>query len=172
MSDPFIAEIRVMPYNFAPRGWAGCDGQLIPIAQNTALFSLLGTSYGGDGRSTFALPDLRASFVMGPGDGPGLSQRYLGEHTGSATVTLLASEMPAHSHALQAGVTPGATGPAGNVMAPTAGGAKVYRAPGAAAPMAASAISPAGGSVPHENRQPYLGLTFCIALQGSFPQRS
>jgi microcystin-dependent protein len=172
MADPFVAEIRVMPYNFAPRGWARCDGQLMPISQNTALFSLLGTSFGGDGRSTFALPDLRDGFAMGAGDGPGLSQRYLGESTGSATVALQASEMPAHSHALAAGVTPAATSPAGNVMAPTASGAKVYRAPGAATAMAAAAISPAGASAPHANRQPYLGLMFCIALQGIFPPRS
>lgn len=172
MSYPFVAEIRVMPYNFAPTGWARCDGQLIPIAQNTALFSLLGTLYGGDGKSTFGLPDLRDSFAMGAGDGPGLSPREQGQRVGNATVGLLASQIPAHSHALMGGVTPGATSPAGNVMAPTATGAAAYRAPGAPAPMAATAISPAGGSAPHENRQPLLGLTFCIALQGIFPSRS
>lgn len=172
MADPFVAEIRVTPYNFAPRGWARCDGQLIPIQQNTALFSLLGTNFGGDGRSTFALPDLRDSFAMGAGDGPGLSQRYIGERVGSAAVALQGSEMPAHRHALTAGLTPAATSPAGNVLAPTANGSKAYRAPATAAPMAAAAISPAGGSAPHANRQPYLGLTFCIALQGVFPQRS
>ncbi|RZJ06665.1 MAG: phage tail protein [Rubrivivax sp.] len=172
MSDPFVAEIRVTPYNFAPHGWARCDGQLIPIAQNTALFSLLGTMYGGNGKSNFALPDLRDSFAMGAGDGPGLSHREQGQRVGSAAVGLLTSEMPGHGHALMGGVTPASTSPAGNVMAPTATGASVYRASGAAAPMAATAISPAGGGAPHENRQPYLGLTFCIALQGIFPARS
>jgi microcystin-dependent protein len=172
MSDPFVAEVRVLPYNFAPRGWASCDGQLMPIAQNTALFSLLGTTYGGDGKTTFALPDLRGDFAMGMGTGPGLSPRDLGQAVGQAAVALLPGEMPAHSHALRAGSSPTATSPAGNVMAPTASGANVYRAPGTAALMAGAAISPAGGSQPHENRQPYLALTFCIALQGIFPARS
>ncbi len=171
MSDPFVAEIRVLPFNFAPTGWASCDGQLMPISQNTALFSLLGTTYGGDGKSTFALPDLRGSFAMGPGQGPGLSPRDLGQPVGRATVALLPSEMPGHSHALRAGSTPGSTSPAGNALAPTASGASVYRAAGAAAPMAGAAIGAAGSSQPHENRQPYLALTFCIALQGIFPSR-
>jgi microcystin-dependent protein len=173
MSDPFIAEIRVLPYTFAPRGWASCDGQLLPISQNTALFSLLGTTYGGNGKTTFALPDLRARFAMGADAGPGLSPRDLGQAVGQASVALLPGEMPAHTHALRAGVTPAATSPAGNVMAPTAsGGGNVYRAPGTAAPMAASAIGVAGSGAAHENRQPYLGLNFCIALQGIFPPRS
>lgn len=172
MSDPFVAEIRVLPFNFAPKGWAGCDGQLMPISQNTALFSLLGTTFGGDGRTTFALPDLRGQFAMGMGSGPGLSPRDLGQVVGQATVTLLPGEMPAHSHALRAGSTPAATAAAGNVMAPTANGANVYRAPGAPAPMSSAAISPAGASLAHENRQPYLALTFCIALQGIYPARS
>jgi microcystin-dependent protein len=172
MSDPFVAEIRVMPFNFAPRGWASCDGQLMPISQNTALFSLVGTYYGGDGRSSFGLPDLRGSFAMGTDQGPDLSPRDLGERVGQAAVSLQPSELPAHTHALMAGVTPASTSPAGNVMTPTAaGGGSVYRAPGAAAPMAA-AISPAGSGQPHENRQPYLGLLFCIALQGIFPPRA
>ena len=172
MSDPFVAEIRVLPYNFAPTGWASCDGQLIPISQNTALFSLLGTTFGGNGQTNFALPDLRGSFAMGAGQGPGLSLRDLGQVAGQAQMALLASEMPSHGHTLMAGSTPGSTSPAGNAMAPTASGTSVYRAPGAAAPMAGTAISPAGGSQPHENRQPYLALTFCIALQGIFPPRS
>ena len=172
MSDPFVAEIRVLPFNFAPRGWASCDGQVIPIAQNTALFSLLGTNYGGDGRSNFALPNLRGRFAMSSGQGPGLSPTDVGQSTGTATVTLTAGQMPAHNHALRAGASPASTSPAGNVMAPTATGANVYRAPGSAAPMAAAAISPAGSSQPHENRQPFLALSFCIALQGIFPPRS
>jgi len=172
MADSFVAEIRVLPYNFAPRGWASCDGQLLPISQNTALFSLLGTTFGGDGKATFALPDLRGDFAMGAGNGPGLSPRDLGQSVGSAAVTLLPSEMPTHSHALMAGSSPSATSPAGNVMAPTANGASAYRAPSIAALMAGAAVSPAGASQPHENRQPYLALTFCIALQGIFPSRA
>lgn len=173
MSTPFLAEIRVMPYNFAPQGWAQCDGQLMPISQNTALFSLLGTNYGGDGRTTFGLPNLSGKFAMSSGQGPGLSPRTVGESVGQGNVSLLVSEMPAHGHALMAGVTPLSSSPAGNVMAPTAvGGGNVYRAPGAAAPMAGVAISAAGSGLPHENRQPYLALNFCIALQGIFPSRS
>ena len=171
MSDPFVAEIRVLPFNFAPRGWASCDGQLMPISQNTALFSLVGTYYGGDGKSTFALPNLGGRFATSSGMGPGLSPRDVGEAVGQAAVSLLASEMPGHSHALMASATPASTSPAGSVMAPTANGSSVYRAPGAPAPMAATAIGPVGGSQPHENRQPYLALTFCIALQGIFPAR-
>lgn len=173
MSNPFLAEIRVLPFNFAPKGWAACDGQLMPISQNTALFSLLGTTYGGDGKSNFALPNLDDSFAMSAGQGAGLSQRFLGEVDGEATVSLLASEMPVHTHGLMAGLTPASTSPAGNVMAPTAtGGGNVYHLPGPTVAMASTAISPAGSSQPHENRQPYLALTFCIALQGVFPARS
>lgn len=172
MSDPFVAEIRVLPFNFAPRGWASCDGQLMPISQNTALFSLVGTYYGGDGRSTFALPNLGGRFATSSGTGPGLSPRDVGETVGQAAVSLAPSEMPGHTHTLGAGSSPAATSPAGNVMAPTANGSSVYRAPGAPAPMAAATISPAGGGQPHENRQPFLALTFCIALQGIFPARS
>lgn len=172
MSEPFIAEIRVLPYNFAPKGWARCDGQLMPISQNTALFSLVGTNYGGNGTSNFGLPDLRDRFAMSAGQGPGLSDRVVGESAGTATVTLLANEMPGHSHGLMAGITPASTSPAGALMAPTAaGGGNVYRGPGATTPMAAESIAPTGGAQPHENRQPYLGLTFCIALQGIFPPR-
>ncbi|MEO6280462.1 tail fiber protein [Roseateles sp.] len=173
MSDPFVAEIRVLPFNFAPTGWASCDGQLMPISQNTALFSLIGTYYGGDGKSTFGLPNLGGRFAMGAGQGPGLSERYLGEAIGQASVALQPSEMPGHNHALMASVTPASTSPVGNMMAPTAiGGGNAYRAPGAPAPMAASAIGVAGAGQPHENRQPYLALTFCIALQGIFPSRN
>ena len=173
MADPFVAEIRVMPYNFAPRGWAKCDGQLMPISQNTALFSLVGTYYGGDGKTTFALPDLRGRFAMSSGAGPGLSDRALGESVGQASVPLQAAQMPTHTHTPMAGATPASTSPAGNVMAPTAtGGGNVYRASGAIAPMAASAVGTAGGGQAHENRQPYLALSFCIALQGIFPPRS
>lgn len=171
MSNPFVAEIRVMPYNFAPRGWARCDGQLLPISQNTALFSLIGTYYGGNGQSNFALPNLGGSFAMGQGQGPGLSDRVLGETAGAASVTLQAQNMPSHDHALMAGLTPSSTSPAGALMTPTAGG-NAYHAPGAAAPMAASTIDASGGGQAHENRQPYQALSFCIALQGIFPPRS
>lgn len=172
MSNPFLAEIRVMPFNFAPTGWAFCDGQLIPTSQNTALFALLGTTYGGDGRSNFALPNLGGSMAMGFGQGPGLSDRVLGETIGEATVTLIGSQMPAHSHSLMGGASGLTTSPANAAMAPPTTGAAVYRTPGKLAMMAAESIGPTGGSQPHENRQPYLGLSFCIALQGVFPARS
>ena len=172
MSEPFIAEIRVMPYTFAPRGWARCDGQILPISQNTALFSLIGTLYGGNGTSSFGLPNLRDRFAMGAGQGPGLSQRSVGESTGADTVTLLSQNMPAHTHGLVASATSAATSPAGSAMAPTStGGGNVYRAPGAPSAMSTAAIDPAGGSQPHENRQPYQALEFCICLQGVFPPR-
>ncbi|MCE4554145.1 phage tail protein [Roseateles cellulosilyticus] len=170
MSNPFVAEIRVMPYNFAPKGWARCDGQLLPISQNTALFSLLGTTYGGNGMSNFALPNLDGSFAMGQGQGPGLSDRVLGETAGAPSVTLLPQEMPSHSHALMAGITPSATTPTGMLMAPGSSG-NLYHLPGAAAPMDASAIGAVGSSQAHENRQPFQALSFCIAMQGVFPPR-
>ena len=173
MADPFVAEIRIFPFNFAPRGWAWCDGQLLPLSQNTALFSLLGTTYGGDGKSTFALPDLQGRAPMHPGQGPGLSLHDLGETAGSETVTLLESEIPAHSHALQAATAPGNNrNPAGNVLARATGG-NVYLAP-AGAPlvsMSNQALTPAGGDQPHNNLQPYLTFYFNIALQGVFPPR-
>lgn len=171
MAEPFIAEIRIFGFNFAPRGWAACDGQILPIAQNTALFSLLGTSYGGDGRSTFALPDLRGRFALHQGQGPGLSQRFLGETGGASSVSLLASQMPAHSHALRADASPTTSAPAGAAMAPTATGTAVYRSGAANAQMAPGSVAAAGGSQPHENRQPLLGVHVCIALQGIFPPR-
>jgi microcystin-dependent protein len=172
MADPFIAEIRVFGFNFAPVGWALCNGQILPISQNTALFSLLGTTYGGNGINTFALPNLQDSFAMHWGQGPGLSQRDLGEQSGSASVTLLASEMPSHGHILRASA--GATGasPAGATLAPPANGAPAYRAPSTAAAMAGDSLSSTGGGLPHENRQPFQTLNFCIALQGIFPSRN
>ena len=172
MSEPFLAEIRVMPYNFAPRGWATCDGQLLPISQNTALFSLLGTNYGGNGVSNFALPDLRNRTAMSAGQGPGLSNRDLAQTAGQSSVTLQASQMPQHSHGLMGGSSGLVASPANAAMAPPATGASVYRIPGATAAMASESIGPTGGSQPHENRQPYLGLLFCIALQGIFPSRA
>lgn len=175
MADPFVAEIRIFPFNFAPRGWAWCDGQLMPLSQNTALFSLLGTTYGGNGQSNFALPDLQGRAPMHPGQGPGLSLHDLGESGGSDTVTLTTAEMPAHSHALRASseaaeeATPGA----GRVQARSRGGS-VYQtdAGGDKTQMAAQAAAIAGGSAAHNNLQPYLTFNFCIALQGVFPPRT
>jgi microcystin-dependent protein len=174
MADPFVAEIRIFPFNFAPRGWAWCDGQLLPLSQNTALFSLLGTTYGGNGKSNFALPDLQGRAPMHPGQGPGLSLHDLGETGGSETVTLLESEMPSHSHAMQSSGAPGNNrNPAGNVLARATGG-NVYVAP-AGAPlvsMSGQALAPAGGDAPHNNLQPFLTFYFAIALQGVFPPRT
>jgi microcystin-dependent protein len=171
--DPFVAEIRIFPFNFAPKGWAFCAGQLLPISQNTALFSLLGTTYGGDGKSTFALPDMQGNAPMHPSQGPGLSLHDLGEMGGSTAITLLQSEMPAHSHVLNSLPAPAnRTAPAGNSFARVSAGS-AYAPSGSPATMAAfEAIAPAGSSLPHNNMQPYLTLHFNIALQGVFPQRS
>lgn len=174
MADPFVAEIRIFPFNFAPRGWAFCNGQLLPISQNTALFSLLGTTYGGDGKSTFALPNLQGRTPMFDGQGPGLSLRDLGETGGSPTVTLLTSEMPAHSHFFGgAAATGGDTqSPTNAIWAQVPGRAVVFQyhtTPNGA--MNPNAMPPAGGGLPHNNLQPYLTLSFCIALQGVFPPR-
>lgn len=174
MADPFVAEIRIFPFNFAPTGWAWCDGQLLPLSQNTALFSLLGTTYGGNGKSNFALPDLQGNVPMHPGQGPGLSLHDLGEMSGSETVSLLESEIPAHSHTVQAQGAPADTNlPSGNAIARVIG-ASPYRAPAGAplVPMAGEALAPAGGDQPHNNLQPYVTFYFCIALQGVFPPRT
>ena len=172
--DPFVAEIRIFPFNFAPKGWAWCDGQLLPLSQNTALFSLLGTTYGGDGKSTFALPDLEGRAPMHPGQGPGLSLHDLGETGGSETVTLLESEIPAHSHNLRSSAedadadNPTPQNPIGGTP-----GISLYLNPGATPlfPMAPESLAPAGGDQPHNNLQPYLTFYFNIALQGVFPPR-
>jgi microcystin-dependent protein len=171
MSNPFVAEIRMFGFNFPPKGWAFCDGQLMPISQNTALFSLLGTFYGGDGKSTFALPDMQGNAPIHQGQGPGLSQRFLGEEGGSETVTLIESEIPAHSHQAVGRAT------LGNQQFPNTrawGGSSVAKPYVNAAPnvtMAPQALAPAGSSFPHNNRQRYLTVNFCIALQGVFPPR-
>ncbi len=172
MAEPFIAEIRMFGFNFAPTGWAACDGQILPISQNTALFSLLGTTYGGDGKTSFALPNLMASLALGAGQGPGLSQRELGQQGGQATVALTVAQMPAHQHDLRSTGSPDSTSPAAAALAATANGAPAYRLPGATTPMAAGSLALAGQSAPHENRPPSLVLMFCIALQGVFPPRS
>jgi len=185
MSDPFVAEIRIFPFNFAPKGWAFCAGQLLPISQNTALFSLLGTTYGGDGKSTFALPNLQGNVPIHAGQGPGLSLRDLGEIGGETTVTLLQTEIPAHTHVVNALSANGtATVSSGNMLATAAasgGGGKIpatfsatfYSSNTAKATTALSpfALSISGGGQPHNNMMPYLGLNFCIALQGVFPPR-
>ena len=173
MADPFVAEIRIFPFNFAPRGWAWCDGQLLPISQNTALFSLLGTTYGGNGKSNFALPDLQGRAPMHPGQGPGLSLHDLGETGGSETVTLLESEIPAHSHTMQANAFPAnVQGPSSNrAMAASTGGVAYKAPPASMTTMSPQALAPAGGDAPHNNLMPYLTFYFNIAMQGVFPPR-
>ena len=176
MADPFVAEIRIFPFNFAPKGWAFCDGQILPISQNTALFSLLGTVYGGDGKSTFALPDLQGSVPLHPGQGPGLSLYDLGQTGGTETVTLLQSEMPVHAHTV--GMANNGNGDSGSPVNNTWAGVPsgrgfllAYHSGPPTAKMLATLIQPAGGDQPHTNMQPYLTLNFCIALQGVFPAR-
>ncbi|MCX7564305.1 tail fiber protein [Xanthomonadaceae bacterium XH05] len=172
MADPFVAEIRIFPFNFPPKGWAWCDGQLLPLSQNTALFSLLGTTYGGNGKSNFALPDLQGRAPMHPEQGPGLSLHDLGETGGSETVTLLESEIPSHSHAMRANVLDPADT---NILSPnaslaiSASGTLYQDAPNAIA--AIESLAPTGGDQPHNNMMPYLTFYFCIALQGVFPPR-
>lgn len=174
MADPFVAEIRIFPFNFAPKGWAWCDGQLLPLSQNTALFSLLGTTYGGNGKSNFALPDLQGRAPMHPGQGPGLSLHDLGETGGSETVTLLESEIPAHSHSLSTSISDANVGvPTGQQLA-TGIGVGLFAAAnsGGLVFMAPESLAPAGGDQPHNNLQPYLTFYFNIALQGVFPPRT
>ena len=174
MSDPFVAEIRIFAGNFAPTGWAFCRGQLLPISQNTALFSLIGTFYGGNGQSTFGLPDFQGRAPINQGQGPGLTQRDIGESSGAETVTLLQSEIPVHNHVLR-GTTAGAdqTDPTARVWAAS----NVGRTPPPLysttqnSTMSPQALSIAGGSQPHNNMHPYLTLNFIIALQGIFPPR-
>jgi microcystin-dependent protein len=175
--DPFVAEIRIFPFNFAPTGWAFCNGQLMPISQNTALFALLGTTYGGDGKSTFALPDMQGNAPMHPGQGPGLSLHDLGELGGSETVTLLESEIPSHAHFVGRAIAQNgdSTTPVGNIWAQAPfgrGSLNLYNQGPATGAMNPNALLPSGGDQPHNNMQPYLTLNFCIALQGVFPPRT
>jgi microcystin-dependent protein len=173
MADPFVAEIRIFPFNFAPKGWAWCDGQLMPLSQNTALFSLLGTTYGGNGKSNFALPDLQGRAPMHPGQGPGLSLHDLGEIGGSDFVTLLDSEMPVHNHQLGFQTVPlgSVATPQGNSYTRPASGNLFNIVNPSLVAMAPQTLAPAGGSAPHNNLMPYLTCYFCIALQGVFPPR-
>lgn len=171
--DPFVAEIRIMANNFAPTGWAFCNGQILPISQNTALFSLLGTTYGGNGATTFALPDLQGSAPMHPGQGPGLSLRDLGETGGSTTVTLLASEIPSHTHTLMSINDVGDSNqPAGNGIARSSGAAVYATTAVPMVQMGGQSLALAGSSLPHNNLQPLLTLNFVIALQGVYPPRN
>lgn len=170
MSEPFIAEIRIFAGNFPPRGWAFCDGQLLPIAQNTALFSLIGTTYGGDGRSTTALPDLQGRLPMHPGRGPGLADRRLGERAGVEAVTLTEQEIPNHGHALRAVSEPGdLADPANRNLARSATGSAYQQNASALVPMNEGMLANAGNNQAHNNLMPYLALYFIIALEGVFP---
>ena len=172
MTDQFLAEIRLFPFNFPPTGWAFCNGQLLPISQNTALFALLGTFYGGDGKSTFALPNLLDSAPLCQGQGQGLSEYFLGQTGGSESVTLLQSEMPFHTHSMNGATQDPAlakvVGPDSSWGLSQGGG--IYQDT-QNTQLALQAVAPAGGSLPHNNMQPYLTLNFCIALQGIFPPR-
>jgi microcystin-dependent protein len=175
MTEPFLAEVRIFSFNFAPRGWAFCNGQLMPIQQNTALFSLLGVTYGGDGRTTFGLPNLQGSAPLHEGQGPGLSPRVLGEVGGSATVTLLQAEMPLHTHTLILAESEGTEhSPQGQLAAANTNAVPLYTntpQPSTAVNMNLAGVTPLGGSQPHNNMMPYLTLNFCIALEGIFPPR-
>jgi microcystin-dependent protein len=176
MADPFVAEIRPFAFNFAPKGWAFCDGQIMPISQNTALFSLLGTTYGGDGKSNFALPNLQGTALMHPGQGPGLSLHDLGETGGSETVSLLESEIPSHTHTMRAhdGDPADAQSPSANTSLAQSAQGSAYQSNSTANLVALSdqTLAPAGGDQPHNNMQPYLTVNFCIALQGVYPPRT
>jgi microcystin-dependent protein len=177
--EPFVGQITLFPFFFAPRGWALCEGQLLPISQNAALFSLLGTYYGGNGVSTFALPDLRGRVPIGQGQGPGLSDYSIGSQQGVETVTLLASQSPPHSHPFPAVAAQATTNAPSRALPAEAHGSgrgafpvNIYAALQTAVPLASGQVAPAGGGQPHNNVQPYLTLNWCIALQGIYPSRS
>ena len=175
MSDQYVAEIRMFAGNFAPYGWALCNGQILPISQNTALFSLLGTNYGGNGTSTFGLPNLQGSAPLGYGQGPGLSQRLQGQTGGEQTVTLLTTQIPSHTHAAQAATSGGLEAPTGHAWGEAMLGKtplNIY-APGPGnVLLSAQALAITGGSQPHNNLPPFLCVTFIIALTGIFPPRN
>jgi microcystin-dependent protein len=171
MADPFVGEIRIFPFNFPPTGWAFCAGQLLPISQNTALFALLGTFYGGDGKSTFALPDMQDAAPIHQGQGQGLSEYFLGQEGGSQFVTLLLSEIPFHQHTLNANSEDGNRAVPQDATLARYDAAYQTNVNANLQPMAFQALPPAGGSLPHNNMMSFLTLNFCIALQGVFPQR-
>ncbi len=173
MSEPFLGCISIFGFNFPPRGWATCDGQLLPINQNQSLFSLLGTTYGGDGRTSFGLPDLRGRAPMHAGNGAGLSSRTLGQRLGDERVTLTTAQIPPHSHAANAStVNATAATPQGNLPAPTVGSFNVYGDPANLTPGAPGQVNEGGGGGAHNDMQPYLALNFCISLVGIFPSRN
>ncbi|HEX4334296.1 MAG TPA: tail fiber protein [Polyangiaceae bacterium] len=181
MSDVFLGEIRAFPYTFAPNGWALCNGQLLPISQNTALFSLLGTMYGGDGKSTFALPDLRGAVPVHFGQGAGLTARTIGEAGGSETVTLTTAQISPHNHGVAAvsandittaSATPSATTVFGAEQARSVSSGYVTVGTQASAALSGNAVAATGGGQPHNNMAPFLVFNFCIALSGIFPSRS
>lgn len=172
MSEPFLGEVKLIAFNFAPQGWALCNGQLLPINQNQALFSLLGTMYGGDGRTTFALPDLQGRAPLNQGQGPGLSNYVVGESGGSETVMLTQAEMPQHTHAGQTVNGRAQTNNPANALPARPSGVALYGAPQNLSAMAPGVLAVAGGGLPHTNMQPYLTLNFIIALQGIYPPRS
>jgi len=171
MSEPFLAEVRMMGFNFAPRGWAFCDGQILPINQNQSLYSLLGTTYGGDGRTSFALPDLRGRTPIHVGQSNGGGDHLLGQKSGEETHTLAANEMPQHNHIVQ-GSTGNATAnnPSGHVFARAP--EQTYAAPQTGVNLRSGSVANVGGGQAHNNMQPYLAVNFCIALQGLFPSRN
>ena len=172
MSDPFIGQVTIFAGTFAPRGWGFCDGQLLPISQNTALFSILGTTYGGDGRTTFGLPNLKGRLPMHAGNGPGLSSRRLGQAGGQETVTLNAQQISSHTHTLRASPSPGeASDPAANALGRSVG-ALVYGSAAGLGPMATDAVESTGGGQAHDNKQPFQVLHFIIAIVGVFPSRN
>jgi microcystin-dependent protein len=169
MANPFLGEIRQFGFNFAPRGWASCEGQVLPISQNTALFSLLGVQYGGNGQTTYALPDLRGRVPIGKGLGPSLPEYVMGQSGGTEFVRLEVGQIPNHSHALQVS-TNAASSTKANASVPAAAFRKVYG--GGSSKLATSSLAASGQGGAHNNRDPYLGLMYCIALTGVFPQRS
>lgn len=173
MSEPFIAEIRIFAGNFAPRSWAFCNGQLLPISQNTALFSLIGTTYGGDGRTTTALPNLQGRAPMHPGRGPGLTSRRLGQRGGVEEVTLTEAQMPSHNHSIQSSTSPGTifSPAATSVLSRSAGGAAYDSTDNLSNTLNDGTLPNTGGSQPHNNMQPFLAINFIIALQGLYPSR-
>ena len=172
MAEPFLGEIRVFSFGTIPKGWLPCNGQILAISQNTALFALLGTTYGGNGVNNFALPDLRGRVGINAGTAPSGTTYVQGETGGSESVTLTSSTVPPHSHAFMAStVTATGQAPSGNVLAPIAGGSLAFAAPATLQALEVNSVTPAGGNLPHENRQPSLVLSYCIATSGIFPSR-